>query len=107
MAASIFDATNLYLGVGVGEHLGYLFTGVWTLLVAALIFPAPPHPVGERRRPQPRRHGRHAGALRRAHGAADINAIGFSLWALWALVLGVVLLIEGRSAASPQRRSMA
>ena len=38
MAASVFDTTNLYLGLGVGEHLGYLFTGIWTLLVSALLF---------------------------------------------------------------------
>jgi hypothetical protein len=27
---------------------------------------------------------------------ADINAIGFSLWALWAFCLGISLLAEGR-----------
>jgi len=37
MSASIFDAANHYLGVGVGEHLGYLFTGIWTLLISAMI----------------------------------------------------------------------
>ena len=26
-----------YLGVGIGEHLGYLATGSWTMLVAASI----------------------------------------------------------------------
>ncbi|MEQ1784816.1 MAG: DUF4386 family protein, partial [Hyphomonadaceae bacterium] len=97
MAASIFDATNLYLGVGVGEHLGYLFTGVWTLIVAALIFPA--HRILSV-----------TGAVLSltvmagmlepfgVPGAATINAIGFSLWALWALLLGVAL-IMGRNAA--------
>ncbi|MBC8135898.1 MAG: DUF4386 domain-containing protein [Fibrella sp.] len=30
----IFTAFNHYLGVGIGEHLGYLFTGVWTLIMA-------------------------------------------------------------------------
>ncbi len=85
IAVSIFDATNLYLGVGVGEHLGYLFTGVWTLLVAALIFPRSPHPVGHGRSPQPRRHGRHARALRRAgrrrhqrHRLLALGAMGSS-----------------------------
>ena len=28
---------NRLLGVGIGEHLGYLLTGLWTLLVAASI----------------------------------------------------------------------
>lgn len=103
MAASIFDATNLYLGVGVGEHLGYLFTGVWTLLVAALIFPA--HRILSVT----------GAALSLAvmagmlepfgvAGAATINAIGFSLWALWALLLGVALLMRPQTApaAAPQ-----
>ncbi len=98
MAVSIFDAANRYIGVGVGEHLGYLFTGVWTLLISALIF-------------QGRRIlallgafislGVMAGMLEPfgAPMAADINAIGFSLWALWALWLGAAFLLEGRGLA--------
>jgi hypothetical protein len=31
----VFATLNRLLGVGVGEHLGYLLTGLWTLLVAA------------------------------------------------------------------------
>ena len=29
----VFEALHRYLGVGVGEHLGYLLTGTWTVLV--------------------------------------------------------------------------
>ncbi len=29
---TVFQAFNRYLGVAVGEHLGYLFTGAWTTL---------------------------------------------------------------------------
>lgn len=103
MAASIFDATNLYLGIGVGEHLGYLFTGVWTLLIAALVFPT--HRILSV-----------AGAALSlavmagmlepfgVPGAAAINAIGFSLWALWALLLGLALILRRAPvlAATPQ-----
>ncbi|MFF1634249.1 DUF4386 domain-containing protein [Leifsonia sp. NPDC058248] len=32
---AIFDATNRYLGVAIGEHLGYLLTGSWTILLSA------------------------------------------------------------------------
>jgi len=32
-AAVVFDSFNRYLGVAVGECLGYLFTGTWTVLV--------------------------------------------------------------------------
>lgn len=96
MAVSIFDATNLYLGLGVGEHLGYLFTGVWTLLVSALLF-------SDRRVLSLSGFvlslGVMAGMLEPfgAPMAATINAIAYSLWALWALILGVMLLVEGRS----------
>ena len=33
----VFQALNRYLGVAVGEHLGYLFTGLWTGLVGVAI----------------------------------------------------------------------
>ena len=31
--AVVFRALHQYLGVGVGEHLGYLFTGIWSILI--------------------------------------------------------------------------
>lgn len=99
MAVSLFDATNAYLGVGVGEHLGYLFTGVWTLLVSALLF-------SEHRilavTGMALSFTVMAGMLEPfgVPYTADINAIGFSLWALWALVLGVMMLVRGRTATS-------
>jgi hypothetical protein len=33
----VFATLHRLLGVGIGEHLGYLLTGLWTLLVAASI----------------------------------------------------------------------
>jgi Domain of unknown function (DUF4386) len=33
----VFAALHRVLGVGIGEHLGYLLTGLWTLLVAVSI----------------------------------------------------------------------
>lgn len=95
-AVSIFDATNLYLGLGVGEHLGYLFTGVWTLLVSSLLF-------SDRRILSLSGFALSLGVLAgmlEPYGvpmAATINAIAYSLWALWTLILGVMLLAEGRS----------
>lgn len=35
--AAVFRALHQYLGVGVGEHLGYLFTGIWSMLVGIAI----------------------------------------------------------------------
>jgi hypothetical protein len=31
----VFQSLNRYLGVAVGEHLGYLLTGIWTILAGA------------------------------------------------------------------------
>ncbi|ANJ29052.1 DUF4386 domain-containing protein [Agromyces aureus] len=33
----VFQSFNRYLGVAVGEHLGYLFSGAWTILVGVAI----------------------------------------------------------------------
>jgi len=34
---TVFTTLHRYMGVGLGEHLGYLLTGAWTLLVGAAI----------------------------------------------------------------------
>jgi Domain of unknown function (DUF4386) len=36
-AIAVFRAMHQYLGVGVGEHLGYLFTGIWSVLMGVAI----------------------------------------------------------------------
>jgi hypothetical protein len=33
----VFQSFNRFLGVAVGEHLGYLFTGAWSILVGVAI----------------------------------------------------------------------
>ena len=100
MAAALFDAANRYLGMGVGEHFGYLFTAAWTLFVSALIA---------------RQHRYIAGigaiiALGVLAGMAEpfgvpmtgaINSISYTLWAGWTLVLGVVVLREGLGRSVP------
>jgi len=104
MAVALFDAANRYLGMGVGEHLGYLFTAAWTLLVAALII---------------RQHRIIAAAggviaLGVLTGMAEpfgvpvvgaINAISYTLWAVWTLVLGIVLLRGERRQLSAMPQS--
>lgn len=34
---AMFEALHRYLGVGVGEHLGYLLTGLWTILASVAV----------------------------------------------------------------------
>jgi sulfite exporter TauE/SafE len=41
----IFQAFNRYLVVAVGEHLGYLFTGVWTTLIGVALTQTAAAPV--------------------------------------------------------------
>lgn len=98
LAASAFDTANAYLGMGVGEHMGYLLTALFTVAVAVLIV---------------RRWrlmawagvvlaiGVAAGMLETfgIGGVAAINAIAFMGWAVWAVVLGVLVLRGGRSEA--------
>lgn len=99
MTIGLFDAANHYLGMGVGEHLGYFFTAIWTALASALIF-------------KTNRILAAAGtviALGVISGMLEpfgvpmtgmINSISYTLWALWTLILGVVLLRGERSAAT-------
>lgn len=97
IAVALFDAANRYLGMGVGEHLGYLFTALWTLTIALLVW-------------KQFRWLALAGVAIAAGvavgmlepfgvpGAGDIDSIAFSVWALWALALGAALLWKGKSA---------
>jgi hypothetical protein len=97
IAVALFDAANRYLGMGVGEHLGYLFTALWTLTIALLVW-------------KQFRWLALAGVAIAAGvavgmlepfgvpGAGDINSIAFSVWALWALALGAALLWKGKPA---------
>jgi len=99
MAIALFDAANHYLGMGVGEHLGYCFTAIWTALASALMV-------------KTNRVIAAAGiviALGVISGMLEpfgvpmtglINSISYTLWALWTLILGIVVLRGERAAAS-------
>ncbi len=96
-----FAVLHRYLGVGVGEHLGYLATGCWTILVAVSILQGTVLPawtaiagvviglalligtlefVG--------RYERDGWAV-----AGTIVPIAYIAWSIWLIVLGVLLLI--------------
>jgi hypothetical protein len=92
-----FNAFNQYAGLGVGEHLGYLFTSLWTILIAmampkSKIFSAWQGWLGI------------ALALGILLGTLEpagvpfvgaVNAIAYSLWALWLVLVGVTLIKNG------------
>ena len=97
----VFQAFNRYLGVAVGEHLGYLFTGAWTALSGAAIVQGSLAPgwlgatgilIGgllglcslEFVGPFERGGWRLAGAL---------TPVVYVLWSLWLVALGITLLV--------------
>ena len=103
MAIALFDAANHYLGMGVGEHLGYFFTAIWTALISALVF-------------KTNRIVAISGIVIAAgviSGMLEpfgvpmtglINSISYSLWALWTLFLGVVILRSAAEMRAPTGR---
>jgi hypothetical protein len=97
----VFATLHRLLGVGIGEHLGYLLTGLWTLLVAASILATTALPgwlgiagipigvallIGtlEFVGPNERDGWRLAGT---------IVPIAYIAWSLWLVALGVSLLL--------------
>jgi len=94
--AVVFQTFNQYAGVAVGEHLGYLFTGLWTVLVALAMFGSP----------LPLRRwlallgvvsaaGVLVGTLEPVgfEPAADIVVVGYILWSIWLALFGIFLLL--------------
>jgi hypothetical protein len=98
--AVVFESFHRYLGIAVGECLGYLLTGTWTLLVAIAMLQSSSFDdwlawpgmligaalvlsslefVG--------RHEEHGWKL-----AGTIVPIAYTTWSLWLLATGVVLL---------------
>lgn len=95
-----FAVLHRYLGVGVGEHLGYLATGLWTILVAASILQGTILPgwlailgvviglallVGTLEFVGP--NERDGWAL-----AGTIVPIAYIAWSIWMIALGLMLL---------------
>jgi hypothetical protein len=87
----IFSAFHQYLGVGVGEHLGYLLTGVWSILICFGLYQKQPvlakvgliFSVGIL-----------LGMLEPAGlaWAGTVNAIAYLGWSAWLVWLGVGVL---------------
>lgn len=92
--AVTFQAFHRYIGVAVGEHLGYVFTSLWTLLVATAILQTDlfHHAFGWVGIVAAL--GVFAGVFEEAgfKPAALVNAVAYVLWSLWLIALGIVLL---------------
>jgi len=95
-AAVTFLAFHRYAGVAVGEHLGYLFTSTWTVLVCiAIIQTGIVNPLIGWLGIIPA-IGVLAGVFEEAgfKAAGAINAISYILWSLWLIAFGIVLLLR-------------
>jgi Domain of unknown function (DUF4386) len=96
-----FRALHQYLGVGLGEHLGYLLTGLWSLLIGIVLLPGGALPswlgwpgivigagliLGS---------GEFLGPYHREGWplAGKAVPILYIAWSLWLLAMGVTLLV--------------
>lgn len=89
--STVFDAFHRYAGMGVGEHLGYLFTGLWTVLVSWALLERSPW-LG--RIGAVLGVGIMSGMLEVAgvSWAGTLNAFSYLLWAVWMVAFGVTVL---------------
>lgn len=90
-----FHAFHQYIGVAVGEHLGYLFTGTWTItisvmMLSSVIFSPLIGILGIIAAV-----GIMTGLLEPAgwKPAGMINAMSYILWSLWLIISGIVLIL--------------
>lgn len=93
-AVVVFQAFHRYTGVAIGEHLGYLFTSLWTLLIAAAMTQSPLFPAWLGWLGLIPAAGIFLGVFEEAgfKAAGAINAISYILWSLWLIAMGVILL---------------
>lgn len=97
----VFEAAHRYLGVAVGEHLGYLLTGAWTIVVGISLAVSAVHPdwlgwigcvVGA---------ALMVGSLEFVGRDGDrgwwvaekLVPIAYLAWSVWLVALGVVVLL--------------
>ena len=94
-AAVTFQAFHRYAGVAVGEHLGYLFTSAWTVLLCiAIIQTEIVNPLFGWLGIIPA-IGVLAGVFEEAgfKAAGAVNAISYILWSIWLVAFGIALLL--------------
>jgi hypothetical protein len=97
----VFATLHRYLGVGIGEHLGYLLTGAWTLLAAWSIMSTTALPAWLGLAGLPIGVALAAGALEfvgpnEREGWAlmgKVVPIAYIAWSIWLIVAGVLLVV--------------
>ncbi len=92
----VFQAFHRYAGVAIGEHLGYIFTATWTILLSiAIVQTGAVAPVLGWLGILPA-IGVLVGVFEEAgfKAAGAVNAISYILWSLWLIALGIALLLR-------------
>ncbi|HEX2618613.1 MAG TPA: DUF4386 domain-containing protein [Phototrophicaceae bacterium] len=91
----VFHAFHQYIGVAVGEHLGYLFTGTWTILLSLMMFQVPLFGPVLAIFGIMAAVGIMTGMLEPAgwKPAGAINALSYVAWSLWMIIAGVILFL--------------
>jgi len=94
--AVVFQAFHRYAGVAIGEHLGYLFTSIWTALIALAVTQSSLFSPWLGRIGLIPAIGIFIGIFEESgfKSAGAINAISYILWSIWLIILGVVLLMS-------------
>lgn len=103
-ALTVFGAFHQYAGIAIGEHLGYLFTGAWTLVIAGAMLTAPVFRPWLGWAGIASALGILVGLLEPAGIAlaGTINAVAYLVWSLWLVGTGIALLrLHPQSADSP------
>ena len=91
--AVVFQAFHRYAGVAIGEHLGYLFTSAWTILLCiAIVQTDVVNPLFGWLGVVPA-IGVWIGVFEETgfKAAGAINAISYILWSVWLIAFGVAL----------------
>jgi len=92
--ALTFQVFNQYAGVAIGEHLGYLFTALWTIFLGLALLKQPFYKPWLARIGFILAIGILFGMLEPAGvaWAGMVNFIAYTLWAFWLMALGVATL---------------
>ncbi|MFN8376690.1 MAG: DUF4386 domain-containing protein [Anaerolineae bacterium] len=91
--AAVFNGFHQYIGVVIGEHLGYLFTGVWTILISLMMLNSTLFNPLLALFGIVSALGVMVGLLEPSgwKPAGMINAMSYIGWSLWLLITGIVL----------------
>lgn len=92
----VFQAFHRYVGVAIGEHLGYLFTSLWSIIIAIGLIYSPAFPAWLGWVGLIPAAGIFIGLFEETgfKNAGVINAISYILWSIWLVGVGIILLIS-------------